>query len=107
MFNFNKEEKSNQQVERELEKMLAKMLSQALLDSETTPESTKLVVRIVDQSGNIVDAMQKKILEKYCRPENRANLETLKKILEYLELVEIGIKQFSESTPFVKGAEEE
>lgn len=107
MFNFSKEEISNHQVEKKVEKMFSKMLSQAILNSNTASESMKLTVRVVDKAGDIVDTLRDKITEKYCDPKNRANVETLEKVLEYLEMVRLGIVQFSETTPFVAETEED
>jgi ABC-type phosphate transport system substrate-binding protein len=105
MFEINKEELAKKQAEHEMRKMLAKMMSEAILNSDA-PESRKLNIRVLNKAEDTIDAIHETI-EKYVKPDNQANAETLKTVLEYLSLVEVGIKQFADSTPFVKETEEE
>lgn len=106
MFEINKEELENKKAERMAKRMLSKMMSEMLLEPDA-PEHIKLGVRVLNKAKDIHDAIEDEIVSKYCTPGNQANPETLKKVLEYLELVEVGIKQFVEYTPFVANTEEE
>jgi hypothetical protein len=106
MFETTKEEMMKKKAEHEARKMLSKMMSQMVLKSDKTPESVKLSIRVMDKAEDIGEALRNFVIN-YVNPEARANAETLKKVLEYLELVEVGIKQFVETTPFVKDTEEE
>lgn len=106
MFDFTNDEMMKQEAEKEARKMFAKMMSDAILNSDA-PEHKKLTIRVLNKAGDMNDALHECIVKKYCAPGNIANAETLQKVLEYLELVEVGIKQFSESTPFVPNAEED
>ena len=105
MFELNKEEMMNEKAEMQAKKMLATLMSQAILNSPSSSESQKAIVRVLNKANDITEALHDKIVEKYCTPD--ANVETLNKVLEYLQLVEVGIKQFIETTPFVANAEEE
>ena len=107
MFEINKEEKMEALAENMAQKMFGAMLSQAILKSEA-PEYMKLSVRILDKSEDLQEAIHKLTVH-YVKPSKgrQANAETLKKVLEYFELVEVGIKQFVESTPFEAHTEEE
>ena len=104
MFEINNDEMMKKQAEHEAIKMFARMMSQAILESESAPESMKLSVLVMDKSEDVTDSIHN-LVKKYVQPKNRANAETLKKVVDYLKLVELGIIQFLESTPFV--AEEE
>lgn len=106
MFEPTKEEMMEQKAAHEARKMLAKMMSQMILESDTAPESVKLSVRVMDKSVDIEEAILN-LVKNYVGVGKRANAETLKKVLEYLELVEVGIKQFAETTPFVAEETEE
>jgi hypothetical protein len=106
MFDFTNDEMMKKEAEHEARKILAKMMSDAILKSDA-PESKKLVIRVLNKAQDIQDALSEGIANKYCTPGNTANTETLKKVLEYLELVETGIKQFAVTTPFVANTEEE
>ncbi len=108
MFEINKDEMMKEKIENEARKMFGKMLSQSILESDKAPEYMKLSVRIMDKSEDVQEAVHE-LVEHYIKPHegHQANAETLKKILEYLELVETGIKQFVETTPFVAHTEEE
>lgn len=107
MFEINKEEMANKQAEREAKNMLSKMITEMILSSESAPESMKLSVMVLDKAKQLNEILYEEILCKYIAPGKRANAKTLKKVLEYLELVEVGIKQFADSTPFVKDTEED
>lgn len=107
MFEINKEEMMNAQAEKKAKKMLSKMMTDMILNSDTAPESIKLSVRVLDKAKDIHDLLEEGFVLKYVAPGNQANVETLKKILEYLELVEVGMKQFVETTPFVAHTEED
>ena len=105
MFEINKDEMMKKQAEHEARKMFARMMSQAILESETAPESMKLSVLVMDKSEDVNDSIHN-LVKKYVQPENRASTETLKTVLEYLGMVEVGIQQFIESTPFVPADDE-
>lgn len=105
MFDFNNKKMEEEMVEVKARDMFAKLISKAILESESAPEHVKLVVGILDKVRDIYDAIHK-VEEKYCTPQNEANTETLKRVKEYLELVDVGINQFVETTPFVKHTEE-
>jgi hypothetical protein len=100
MFENTKEEMMEQKAAHEARKMLAKMMSQTILELDTAPESVKLSVRVMDKAADVRDAWSN-LVENYVDVGKRANAETLKNVLAYLELVEVGIKQFVETTPFV------
>ena len=106
MFEMNKENLEQKKVEQEAHKMLAKMISEAILNSETTPESMKLSVRVLDKAQDLQDSIHD-LVHKFIERGKRANAETLKNVLEYLSIVEVGIKQFTETTPFVADEEAE
>jgi hypothetical protein len=106
MFEINKEEMAKRKVESEARSMFAKMLMESIMTSETAPEHMKLCVGVLSKIKDIDDVLHKEIISEYCTPGKEANTETLKKVLEYLGLVEIGIKQFLETTPFVAKTEE-
>lgn len=82
------------------------MMSDAILNSDL-PEYRKLTIRVLNKAQDVNEALHEGIVAKYCTPGNAANAETLQKVLEYLELVETGIKQFAVTTPFVAHTEEE
>lgn len=105
MFGINKEEMEKRRAEHEARKMMSQMMSQMLLESDA-PESVKLVIRIIDKAESVNDAVRD-LVETYCDPDHIANEETLTKVLEYLELVEVGIRQFVDGTPFVADTEED
>ena len=107
MFEINKEKTNNELAERKAKKMMADMMADMLLKSESVPEHTKLSVRALTKARDIHELIEEGIVLKYCTPGNEANTETLNKVFEYLELVEVGMKQFVEITPFVKHTEEE
>ena len=106
MFDFTKEKMEKENAEHMARNMLADMLAEAILESESTPEHVKLGVGIIRKGKDIVKTIHA-INMKYVTPGNEADTETLKKVLEYLQLVEVGIKQFVETTPFVAHTEEE
>lgn len=105
MFEINKEELEQEKAKKMATKMFGRMMSEAILKSEA-PEHMKLSVRIMDKSEDLQDAIHELVV-RYVEPNHEANVETLKKVLEYLELVEVGIKQFADTTPFVARTEEE
>lgn len=79
--------------------MLADMLTEIMLESNA-PEEIKLGVRIVQQSKKVCEATQE-ILEAFAGDPatiKASGTETLKQVLEYLGLVEVGLKQFMETT---------
>ena len=112
MFDFTKEnlnleeELAKEKAEKEVKRILGKMMTKMLLES-AAPESVKTNVRVLDKVRDVHEAVEELIVLKYCTPGKEANLETLKTVLEYLSLVEIGIKQFVETTPYVAHTEEE
>lgn len=79
--------------------MLADMLAEIMLKSNM-PEEAKRGVRIVQQGKKVCEATQE-ILEAFAGDPTRlkaSDTETLKQVLEYLGLVEVGLKQFMETT---------
>lgn len=110
MFGLN-EEKLNEmrnelKCENKAKEMLADMLSEALLESDA-PEYVKLGVLIMQQMRRVSKALSEDIAKKYVSSGKEANVETLKYVYEYLQLVEVGIKQFAQTTPYVANTEEE
>lgn len=79
--------------------MLADMLAEILLESEA-PEEAKLGVRIVQQGKKVCTATQEIVVAFAGDPAGLkpSDTETLKQVLEYLGLVEVGLKQFMETT---------
>ena len=108
MFDFTKEELMNKKAESKAMKMFSRMMSQAILESEKTPDYMKFSVLAMDKSEDVREALHELVVH-FVKPENgvQANAETMKKLFEYLELIELGIKQFKETTPFVAHTEEE
>ena len=106
MFDFTNEKMEEKMVESKAREMFADLMVKAILTSESAPEhvklSTSIIVKVKDN-----DKALHEIIKKYCTPGNEANIETLKQVKEYLELVEVGIKQFLETTPFVANTEVE
>lgn len=79
--------------------MLSDMLIEATLKSDA-PEEAKLGVRIVQQGKKVNKATQK-IIDAFVGDSatvKASDTETLKQVLEYLGLVEVGLKQFMEIT---------
>ena len=79
--------------------MLADMLAEIMLESNA-PEEIKLGVRIVQQ-GKKVSKAAHEIIEAFAGDPatiKASDTETLKRVLEYLGLVEVGLKQFMETT---------
>lgn len=107
MFDINDKKVDEILAEKKAQRKFRKLMANMLLESDA-PESVKLSIRVMEKIKDIYeDGLEEGIVLKYCQPENRANAETLKKVLEYLELVEAGIKQFVETTPFVADETEE
>lgn len=79
--------------------MLSDMLIEAMLKSDA-PEEAKLGMRIVQQGKKVSKATQK-IIDAFVGDSatiKASDTETLKQVLEYLVLVEVGLKQFMETT---------
>ncbi len=79
--------------------MLTDMLAEIMLKSDM-PEEAKLGVRIVQQGRNVSRAARE-IVEAFAGDPatvKPSDTETLKRVLEYLGLVEVGLKQFMETT---------
>lgn len=75
------------------------MLADMMLKS-SAPEEIKLGVRIIQQ-GKKVSVSVQKIIEAFAGDSatiKASDTETLKRVLEYLGLVEVGLKQFMETT---------
>lgn len=100
MFEFSKEKMEQKKAEAMAHNMLGKMISEAVLTSKTAPEEMKLSVLILDKASDIQESLHE-LVDEHVSPGHRSNVETLKTVLEYLGMVEIGVKQFIESTPFV------
>ena len=105
IFEMNKE-LEDKKAEKKAKEMLARMMADMLLESEA-PEQVKMSVRVLCKAKDLHAAIEELIVLKYCTPGNEANLETLTKVFEYLSLVELGLNQFVETTPFVEHTEEE
>lgn len=78
---------------------LIDMLTEMLLKSDA-PEEAKLGMRIVQQ-GKKVCATTMEIVTAFAGEPDELkpnDTETLKQVLEYLGLVEVGLKQFMETT---------
>ena len=107
MFDANDKETIKILAMKKAQRMTGKFMANEILKSDA-PESIKLSVQVMEKIRDIYDdALEEGIVLKYCTPTNVANVETLKKVLEYLELVEVGLNQFVESTPFVADETEE
>lgn len=79
--------------------MLSDMLIEAILKSDA-PEEAKLGVRIVQQGKKVSKATQE-IIEAFVGDSaaiKASDTKTLKKVLGYLGMVEVGLKQFMEIT---------
>lgn len=79
--------------------MLADIMADMMLKSNA-PEEIKLGVRIIQQ-GKKVSVSVQKIIEAFAGDPatiKASDTETLKRVLEYLGLVEVGLKQFMETT---------
>lgn len=105
MFELNEEKLNESKIELKAKEMFADMLVNSLLNSDA-PEFVKLGVRIMQQMKRINEALSEDIAKKYVSPGKEANVETLKYVYEYLQLVEVGIKQFAQTTPYVANTEE-
>lgn len=106
MCEINKKELEQKTAEAKAKNLMRHMMTEMILESDA-PENMKTSVRVLTKVGDVHNSIEELIVLKYTVPGNEANTETLKKVLEYLELVEVGIKQFSETTPFVAHTEEE
>lgn len=106
MFGKSKEEMAKMQAEHDAHRMLSKMLSQAILNSDNASESMKICVLAMDKSEEVQEAIHD-LVKNYVDPDKKANAETLKKVFEYLQFVEVGIKQFIAATPLVVEETEE
>ncbi len=79
--------------------MLADIMADMMLKSNA-PEEIKLGVRIIQQ-GKKVSKAAHEIAEAFAGDPatiKASDTETLKQVLEYLGLVEVGLKQFMETT---------
>ena len=79
--------------------MLADIVADMILKSNA-PEEIKLGVRVIQQ-GKKVSVSVQKIIEAFAGDPatiKASDTETLKRVLEYLGLVEVGLKQFMETT---------
>ena len=79
--------------------MLADIMADMMLKSNA-PEEIKLGVRVIQQ-GKKVSVSVQKIIEAFAGDPatiKASDTETLKRVLEYLGLVEVGLKQFMETT---------
>lgn len=79
--------------------MLADMLTEIMLESDA-PEEIKLGVRIIRQCKKVRTATQEIMVAFADDPAElkATDTETLKQVLEYLGLVEVGLKQFMKTT---------
>lgn len=79
--------------------MLADIMADMMLKSNA-PEEIKLVVRVIQQ-GKEVSVAVREIIDAFAGDPatiKASDTETLKRVLEYLGLVEVGLKQFMETT---------
>lgn len=79
--------------------MLADIMADMMLKSNA-PEEAKLGVRIVQQ-GKKANKATRKIIDAFVGDSaaiKASDTETLKRVLEYLDLVEVVLKQFMEIT---------
>ena len=106
MFGLNEEKLMEAKAESKARRMIADMMAETILESDA-PESMKLSIRVITKARDISDTIRNEILMKYASPSKTANAETLKYVYEYLSMVEVGLKQFAETTPFVADDEEE
>jgi hypothetical protein len=106
MFELNEEKLMKAQAESKARRMFADMMAETILESDA-PESMKMGIRVITKARDVSDTIRNEIVKKYAGPGKTANAETLKYVYEYLSMVEVGIKQFSATTPFVADTEEE
>lgn len=100
MFNLSKEEMINKKVENEAERMANKMMKDIisnLILGGDAPETLKLPVRIINIKDNIYEALHNLIEKHVVEETSEADLKKLKTIYEYLQMVDVGIKQFVET----------
>lgn len=79
--------------------MLADIMADMMLKSNA-PEEIKLGVRVIQQ-GKKVSVAVREIIDAFAGDPatiKTSDTKTLKKVLEYLVLVEVGLKQFMETT---------
>ena len=79
--------------------MLADIMADMMLKSNA-PEEIKLGVRVIQQ-GKKVSVAVREIIDAFAGDPatiKASDTETLKRVLEYLGLVEVGLKQFMETT---------
>jgi hypothetical protein len=98
---FNEEQKMKENAKSEAMDEVINLIAQGLLESKSVPENDKMSIRVILAAQSTCKTIHNIIVEKYAKPGNEANTETLKEVAEYLALVEKGIVQFVESTPFV------
>ena len=79
--------------------MLADIMADMMLKGNA-PEEIKLGVRVIQQ-GKKVSVAVREIIDAFAGDPatiKASDTETLKRVLEYLGLVEVGLKQFMETT---------
>lgn len=83
--------------------ILSNIISQIVLSDENEPEVLKLQINIMDAHRNLNKTIFK-CLKKYITPDSEAaeDIKTLKAILEYIKLVEAGVRRFFDETEGVK-----
>ena len=112
MFDFDitkesfEEKMAEKKAKNEVTSMMIDFMTKMMLESDM-PEHKKMSIRVLTKAKDIHKVIEELIIVKYTVPGKEANTETLNKVLEYLELVEVGIKQFVETTPFVEASEDE
>lgn len=79
--------------------MLADIMADMMLKSNA-PEEIKLGVRVIQQGKKVSVAVRETIDAFAGDPATikASDTETLKRVIEYLGLVEVGLKQFMETT---------
>lgn len=83
--------------------MLSNIISQIVLSDKDAPKCLKLQINIMDAHRNLNKTIFK-CLKKYVTPDSEAaeDIKTLKAILEYIKLVEAGVRRFFDETEGVK-----
>lgn len=103
---MNEKEMEKEMLKKEMMGEIIEMMTQEMIDSPMLDEHQKLSLKCLLALKSLDKTLMNCLTKKYTTPKKEADVETLKKVLEYVKLVEIGVKQFSETTPFVAHREE-
>jgi hypothetical protein len=107
MFKFDDKSLNKLAIEIAAKRMCVENVAKQVLVDPDVREDVKLGIRCIVQMQNINDTLSVCIANKYLLSGKDASVETLEYVYEYLQLVEVGIKQFAQTTPFVEYIEEE